>query len=159
MSNNDVDVSKVGGMNEGTRVTHSAPRTRDAHAEYVRETQQLIAEQTVTLFDTLQRAVATVTEGQPVEVQRDDHALIVRNTATTLTFVVEAITDVSERDGPAQTFVASQARCLVHAGDTPLDEWVLHRIEAGSSVPPYTWVHMPTEAPVTEEEIITLLRG
>ncbi len=159
MSTNDVGVQKVGALHEGMATTQGVPRTRDVHAEYVKETQHLIADQTATLFATLQRAVATVAEGQPVDVQRDDHTLIVRNAETTLTFMVEAITDVLERDGPAQTFVASQARCMVRAGDTPLDEWVLHRIGAGSSVPPYTWVHMPSEAPVTEEEIVTLLRG
>lgn len=159
MSTNDIGVQKVGALHEGMATTQGVPCTRDAHAEYVKETQHLIADQTATLFATLQRAVAMVAEGQPVDVQRDDHTLIVRNAETTLTFMVEAITDVLERDGPAQTFVASQARCMVRAGDTALDEWVLHRIGDGTSVPPYTWVHMPSEAPVTEEEIVTLLRG
>ncbi len=162
MSTNDVNVPHVGGMDEGTGVIQSETGAHDAHAEYVKEARQLIEDQTATLFATLQQMVATVAEGRPVDVQRDGHTLIARSAATTLLFTVEAITDVPEGGAPAQVFAASQARCLVHAGttrDTPLDEWVLHRIGAGSAAPPYTWMHVKTEAPVTEDEIVTLLRG
>jgi hypothetical protein len=54
MSNNDIDVQKVGALSEGTGVTHGSTRPRDAHAEYVKETQHLTADQIATLFATLQ---------------------------------------------------------------------------------------------------------
>jgi hypothetical protein len=129
------------------------------HEEYLAEAQRMIDEQTAALFSAVQQAASARWGDQQVAVQRAGRSLTVGSGGIAVEFVVEAITDLPDDADRARVFTTGQARCTVRVAGATVAEWVLHRVDQGSGTPAYAWVHSGTESPVTQDDVISVLRG
>jgi nitroreductase len=129
-----------------------APAARPADAEYHREVERLIDEQTALLFTTIQQAAAG-----PAQVT--DRSLAVGSGEAAVTFTVQAITDVPPTADPAAAFPTGQARCLVRADGDLIAQWTLRRLDQSAQSITYVWTHGDPPQPISPADIAAALRG
>lgn len=136
-------------------------RAISAHEEYLAEARRLIDDEVKALFAVLSAAIAGTTGAGPgagsIGVSQDERSFTATNGGRSVTFSVEAVTDLPEGADKAKEFPAGQARCTVSGPDGVIATWVLHRIGAGDAVR-YTWMQANTEKPISDQDVAAALQ-